>query len=161
MKSKNPEHIEHKLADELLGKSPNPKLKSSILDVLNNFTLEEHFDIKNPPLINKYTSLDIWLKGTAHINLPQDAENIFLLPIREKGKIFQFVGYVRDTIPDEEHDDMTESFFILEGTCTLMIDHEAYHFGAGDYFELPVNSVHSVKVTSDMPLKAVLQRVMI
>ena len=83
------------------------------------------------------------------------------MPIREDGKIFQYVGYVRDTIPDEDHDDMNESFFILDGTCTLMIDHEAYHFGAGDYFELPLHSTHNVTVTSKQPLKAVLQRIMI
>ncbi|MEP7322768.1 MAG: cupin domain-containing protein [Saprospiraceae bacterium] len=161
MKSKDPAEDELKLANELIGKPLNPKLKSNIMDVLNNFSLEEHFDLTNPPLINKYSSLDAWLKGTAHISLPQNAENIFLLPIREKDKIVQFVGYVRDTIPDEDHDDMTESFFILEGTCTLMINHEAHRFAAGDYFELPLNTVHSVKVTSDQPLKAVLQRNMI
>lgn len=161
MKSKDKEKHELQLAQKILGKTPEAAFKGRVIDVLNNLNLEEHFDIHHPPLINKYTSLEAWAKGTDHFVMPNDADNIYLQPIREDGKVFQYVGYVRHDIPDEDHDDMHESFFILEGTCTLMIDHKEFQFGAGDYFELPLHSTHSVRVTSTQPLKAVLQRIML
>ena len=67
------------------------------------------------------------------------------------------LAWATDIVPDEEHLDLKESFLILEGTCTFKTESFSKNYSVGDYVEVP-DCHHSVIVTSQMPLKAVIQR---
>ena len=69
------------------------------------------------------------------------------------------VIWIGQMAPDETHDDEHEKFLILEGTCDITVGNDVHHLKAGDYFAIPLHKTHMVKVTSDVPCKAILQRI--
>jgi mannose-6-phosphate isomerase-like protein (cupin superfamily) len=69
--------------------------------------------------------------------------------------------WLRYGAPDETHTDEFEHFLILEGTCDITVGTEVRSFQPGDYFAIPLHINHTVRVTSSMPCKAVLQRVFV
>jgi mannose-6-phosphate isomerase-like protein (cupin superfamily) len=149
------------LANEIFGKKPRPELKNHIMKTLENLSLEAEFDLKNPPLITKYSDFLAWQQATKHIVPPENLEDEFFHPLRLDKKLWQFVGFVKKQIPEEDHDDMLESFLILEGTCRCKIGDGFYDFKAGDYIEIPLHDHHNLEVTSEKPVKAILQRIIL
>ena len=69
------------------------------------------------------------------------------------------IVWIKDATPYEVHKDLHEKFFIIEGTCDIITDEGTHHLKPGDYYSLPLNLGHVVKVTSKTPCKVILQRV--
>jgi mannose-6-phosphate isomerase-like protein (cupin superfamily) len=61
--------------------------------------------------------------------------------------------------PAEIHHDEYERFLIVEGTCDITIEKKVHHLKSGDFLAIPLFANHTVKVTSNIPCKAILQRV--
>jgi mannose-6-phosphate isomerase-like protein (cupin superfamily) len=59
-------------------------------------------------------------------------------------------------VPEEEHDNYLESFFILKGRCECTIGENFYKLGAGDFIEIPLNTPHNIKLSTPVVV-AVLQ----
>lgn len=60
---------------------------------------------------------------------------------------------------EEVHVDVVERFLILEGTCDVRVGDKIMSLVAGDVITIPLYVVHSVRVTSVVPCKALIQRV--
>ncbi len=69
------------------------------------------------------------------------------------------IVWIKTMAPHEVHDDQFEKFLILEGACDIIIGEEKHSLKAGDYFSIPLHAVHHLVVTSDIPCKAILQRI--
>ena len=69
------------------------------------------------------------------------------------------VVWIEQMAPQEVHDDEYEKFLIIEGTCDITIEDEVHHLKSGDYLAIPLHKNHTVKVTSTIRCKAILQRV--
>ena len=63
--------------------------------------------------------------------------------------------------PTETHTDCVERFLILEGTCEVTIGKDVHVMVPGNVITIPMFTDHSVLVTSPIPCKAILQRVMV
>lgn len=69
------------------------------------------------------------------------------------------IVWIKDIEISEVHQREIEKFLILEGTCTINIEDEVHNLVAGDFIVIPVNKRHSVRITSKIPCKALVQRV--
>lgn len=138
---------------------PNDKLKSRILGALSKLGEAPAFDLNQLPLINPYSDSDQWQRTVATIRPPRDFRNLCYHPLREKDGIAQFLLWVKQEIRAEEHHGERESFLILEGECECQIGDETIRLLAGDYVEIPLAVVHTVRVLSPTPVKAIVQRI--
>ncbi|PBQ33500.1 hypothetical protein CNR22_17530 [Sphingobacteriaceae bacterium] len=113
-----------------------------------------------PELSEKSTAEDFseWLMRK-DLDLSESTEDIELKIIgHEVSKMTAIVRLVTST-PYEIHDKEIEKFLILEGSCDIVTDQKTYSLVAGDYYAVPLNLGHIVKVTSDKPCLIILQRV--
>ena len=69
------------------------------------------------------------------------------------------IVWIRNMAPHEVHDDEFEKFLILEGTCDITIGDKVHKMASGDSLSIPLHIDHFVTVTSDIPCKAILQRI--
>lgn len=114
-----------------------------------------------PPLLHAASSPDeyaSWLNRPDMVR-PEDADPIFLKLIGANAQATTAILWLSEGAPGETHEDEHERFLILEGTCDIVVGGTTNKLKAGDYFEIPLHTVHNVKVTSDYPCKIILQRV--
>ena len=133
-------------------------MKQRIWDVINNMTTEEQKDINNLPLINKYADHNNWIKIAGHLVPDVLDEDTSTTLLRATDKVTQLV--IKSVIghPEEIHNDIHESFLILEGECVCQIGDEFIEMKAGGYIEIPLYTKHNVKVLSPY-IVAVVQRI--
>ncbi|MBA9078765.1 MULTISPECIES: cupin domain-containing protein [Rufibacter] len=99
-----------------------------------------------------------WLQRP-DMTLPDDAEDIFAKIIGYTPKATTAIVWVKDMTDFEVHHEEYERFLILEGTCDMVAGEDIHQLAAGDFFAVPLHTPHMIKVTSQVPCKAVLQRI--
>lgn len=140
--------------------TPSRGLKSRIMMDLSRLSAQETYNLTDLPLLNAYADVDIWQRTVATIQPPADHQrNLFTHVLRQDESVTQFLVWIRREIRPEDHHDEHESFLILEGTCTCSIGGEQVDLGPGDYLAVPLDLEHTVRVTSDIPVKTIIQRV--
>ncbi|MGY4385071.1 mannose-6-phosphate isomerase-like protein (cupin superfamily) [Pedobacter sp. UYP24] len=90
---------------------------------------------------------------------PADFEDVFAKVMSYTPEAISAIVWVRSMAPQEVHDHEYERFLILEGSCDIYVEQEAFSLIAGDYFQIPLHKKHHVQVTSKFPCKVILQRV--
>lgn len=83
------------------------------------------------------------------------------IPLDESDDRQTALVWLEQAEPTEIHTDCVERFLILEGTCDVTIGNELHAMIPGNVITIPMFTEHSVRVTSTMPCKAILQRVMV
>ncbi|MBL7912715.1 MAG: cupin domain-containing protein [Bacteroidia bacterium] len=114
-----------------------------------------------PPILNdnsKISDFAQWL-NRQDMATPEDAEDIEIKIIGHQKNAMTAIVWIKDATPYEVHDHEYEKFLILEGACDIITDNKIYHMVAGDYFAVPLHMGHTVKVTSKIPCKVILQRI--
>lgn len=114
-----------------------------------------------PPILNdnsKISDFAEWLNRKDMVT-PEEAEDIEIKIIGHQPKAMTAIVWIKDATPYEVHDHEYEKFLILEGTCDIITDNKIYAMAAGDYFAVPLHMGHTVKVTSKIPCKVILQRI--
>jgi mannose-6-phosphate isomerase-like protein (cupin superfamily) len=134
---------------------PSPRLKQSILAALG-FTGEEKLDIVNLPLTGKSSSHTAWLNTIAHLLPAKPYEDFFASLLRQDIHIAQTLVVTRMDVPEEIHEEVAESFFILHGQCACTVGHETFILNAGDHLEIPLHINHDIKILSPYVI-AILQ----
>ncbi|QIP12180.1 cupin domain-containing protein [Spirosoma aureum] len=138
--------------------TPSPVLKSRVMMTLSQLGEAPTFDLNNLPLINAFSDADQWQRTVEAIQPPETYRNIFGHVLRQDQEAEQFLVWVRHTINPEDHHDEQESFLILEGRCECSIGGELVQLSAGDYLSVPLDLEHTVRVISETPVKAIIQR---
>jgi mannose-6-phosphate isomerase-like protein (cupin superfamily) len=113
------------------------------------------------PVMNAQTTASDfaeWINRNDFQN-PENVDDIHVKLIAATPQATTAIVWIRYMAPDEVHHDEHEKFFILEGTCNIIVDEKIHSLKAGDYFEIPLHSDHRVEVTSATPCKVILQRV--
>jgi mannose-6-phosphate isomerase-like protein (cupin superfamily) len=127
---------------------PPAGTKGKILASLGFTETETLPDITQMPATDKSTDLQTWLDAAAHL-IPENPTKPFTFHKLRKDEHFQQTLIIATThVPEEEHDNYLESFFILKGYCECTIGDELFHLGPGDFLEIPLNTKHNVKITS-------------
>ncbi|WP_338872584.1 cupin domain-containing protein [Spirosoma sp. SC4-14] len=148
--------LAHYSADEPV--MPRTGLKNRVMVALSQLGEAPAFDLDNLPLINALSDADQWQRSVATIEPPADFGNVFGHVLRQNEGVEQFLVWVRHSINPEDHHDERESFLILEGRCECSIGGERIQLSAGDYLDVPLDLEHTVRVISNTPVKAIIQR---
>ncbi|MFM9947649.1 MAG: cupin domain-containing protein [Saprospiraceae bacterium] len=142
---------------------PGPHLKASLFQLINHLETEQIIDLKAPPFIHRHSDAEVWNKAIEGLtpNIEEDSAKYHFL--QERPEFQLAVVWLEDQLHEEGHDsnDFLESFLILEGTCECNIGGKIIHLQAGDYFEIPPLTQHTIRNTSVHPqpfVKALVQR---
>ena len=138
---------------------PDLSLKDKIFQSIFDGNKDEADRLSYHHFINPHSDLSFWKDQVAHIEDPGKRSNIHLHPIKNEGKTEQFIAWVKSEVDDEVHEDMIESFLILEGTCCCHLNDQKFDLKPGDFLEIPLYTRHSLCVSSKENVKAILQRI--
>ena len=114
-----------------------------------------------PPVLSEITraaDFEQWL-SRKDMALPEDFEGIYAKIIGYTPEATTAIVWIKDMAPQEVHHDEHEKFFILEGSCHIIVEENIHALAPGDYFAIPLHKNHLVKVTSNIPCKVILQRI--
>ncbi len=137
---------------------PPPGVKQRILDAAESHA---HERAMRPPVIHAAsTAADFapWT-DTPEMVRPVDAEDVFFIPFADNADGLSALVWLVSGSPEETHTDRIEKFLIVEGSCQIAYRHEVHALEAGDVFSIPLHTPHTVKVTSTVPCKIILQRI--
>lgn len=126
---------------------PQQGLREKVLTVLDYLAKEKNLDLTDLPAINKYSDAQAWYSALSHL-LPDEKKGLFFLPICiNPAYSLLLISSARD-IPEEVHDNLTESFIVLEGECECHIGGHLLVARKGDYIEVPKQIHHSIRLLS-------------
>lgn len=125
--------------------APKASLKQQIS---NTIAINEVITLENLPPTDRYSDYQAWLKAVEHLIPSQPFEDFFAYPLHHSNKIEQTLVVTKFGVPKETHEDVIESFFILEGSCVCKVGPHTYSLNAGDFLEIPLHEEHDVTLTS-------------
>ena len=82
-------------------------------------------------------------------------ENIYVHKMDGDELTTQFMIWVKDTVATHKHEKHSETVYILEGAGRFFFNDSVAFVKAGDFIFIPKNTWHSVKVTSQTPMKVI------
>lgn len=135
--------------------TPNTDLKHRILGALG-FPTEEILDINHLPPTDKYADYNQWLKAVEHLIPTEPFEDFFMHVLQQDEQIAQMLVVTKLDVPEEIHEEVAESFFILKGQCACKVGDEVFILNAGDYLDIPLHLEHDIKILSPYVI-AILQ----
>ena len=139
--------------------APKPLLKERIWATLENINLEKQMDLNKLPLLNKYFNPEAWAEAVKPLLPNTIGKETFMHVLTQTESVMQVLVMSGIDIPDEVHDDVIESFIILEGECECYIgNNKVVKLRAGEFIEIPMHEHHDVKIVSSYVV-GVMQRV--
>jgi len=140
---------------------PDPITKPMLMAFLNyTERLKGGEKITFPPELNEHTKIEDykeWLDRSDLQETTYDAVHGHIIGHTENRTTL--IIWLRYGAAEEIHTDEYENFFIVEGTCDIVLDDKEVHaLKAGDYFAVPLHVSHRVEVTSTIPCKIILER---
>jgi len=82
-----------------------------------------------------------------------DFENIFVEKVADDVNQTTFIIWVKKEVALHMHAGHTENVYILEGKGEFTLGEEKFVVQKGDYFNIPQNTPHGLKVLSSSPIK--------
>ncbi len=137
--------------------TPPPHLEHTVSALIDNLEKESRMDAKDLPLINRFSDNGKWKELIPHPFPTTISDERYCKILTHTSKVTQMLVISTTDFEDEIHDDLHESFLILEGYCDCTVENETLQMKAGDYMEIPLYAHHDVKIQSPYVV-AILQR---
>lgn len=111
-----------------------------------------------------YTALFIFVANLSfsqeitNVNELQHTEaydNIQIKKLDTDSNSTSFVIWINKSVKSHKHERHSEVLYVIEGEGEMTIDKKTSSIKAGDYFRIPKNTYHSLKVTSKEPVKVI------
>jgi mannose-6-phosphate isomerase-like protein (cupin superfamily) len=87
------------------------------------------------------------------IKAPVSYDNIFSKPIASDSLSSSFVIFIKKEVKKHRHANHSENVYILDGEGEMLLGERTFKVKKGDLIFVPQNTVHSLKVTSAIPVK--------
>lgn len=134
---------------------PSPLVKQKVLSALG-FNETGALNINELPVISQSADPAPWVKVFALLIPDEPSEDFVSHAIRDDEQVQQMLVVTKTNVPEEQHGDFLESFFILQGRCECTIGGNYYALGPGDFIEIPLHTKHDIKLVTPH-VTAVLQ----
>ena len=140
----------------------NPGIKSMLMAVIDyTERLKSGEEPASLPLLNENSKIEDYAPWLNREDMVYDAD--FGYPyaklIGYEHTAMTAIVWMAGEIPYEVHDKEYEKFLVVEGSCDIITAEKVISLKKGDFVSLPLYLGHSVKITSDIPCKVVLQRI--
>lgn len=119
---------------------------------------------KNPtflPLMNNADNNIDWANFifTNSLNPTKEFEgNMEMQPLPSTIEIENAAVWIKGEFAEEVHHHENEFIYVVQGSCNMKLDGFEKEYNAGDMIFIPPFVTHSAKVTSKMPMFALVQR---
>jgi mannose-6-phosphate isomerase-like protein (cupin superfamily) len=87
------------------------------------------------------------------IKAPPNYDNIYSRTIASDSLSSSFVIFIKKEVKKHKHATHTENVYILDGEGEMLLGDKTFKVKKGDIIFIPMNTVHSLKVTSSIPVK--------
>lgn len=87
------------------------------------------------------------------IKAPMTYENVFSIPVVSDSLSSSFVIFIKKEVKKHKHVSHTEHVYILEGEGEMFLGDKIIKVKKGDMIFIPMNTPHSLKTTSAIPVK--------
>lgn len=146
--------------------APHKTLKPFVMATLNFVArMEAGEQPSNPPLINTTTTIadfEPWLSRPDLQFKPELFDDMYAYIIGHNAEAISAIVWIApETLVAETHHNELEQFFILEGSCCISFNNTDHHLQPGDMIAIPLHVEHTVRITSAVPCKIILQRMSI
>lgn len=88
-----------------------------------------------------------------NIQPEMEFENILVKKIETDSNSTSFVIWIKKGVKSHKHETHSEIISVIEGEGVMTINKKSFDIKAGDYFRIPENTFHSLKVTSNNSMK--------
>ncbi len=85
----------------------------------------------------------------------KEYDNIYVHKLDTDKNKSSVVIWIKKGVKAHKHEYHSETLYVLAGTGTMHVGDDSYSIKEGDYINVPENTVHSVLVTSEIPLKVI------
>ena len=85
----------------------------------------------------------------------KEYDNIYVHKLDTDKNKSSVVIWIKKRVKAHKHEYHSETLYVLAGTGTMHVGDDSYSIKEGDYINVPENTVHSVLVTSEIPLKVI------
>lgn len=89
------------------------------------------------------------------VKAPADYENIYLRKLYSDSLVTSFVIYVKKEVKAHKHVSHSEHVYVLEGNGEMKVGDKKFPIKRGDVIFIPKGTVHSLTVSSKMPVKVI------
>jgi len=137
---------------------PPAGLKEQIWQTILATDHDQNIDLSNPPVINRFSDHTQWLKAVAPFIPAETSKERFSKVLYSSPDLLQILIVTQTDIEAELHDNLRESFIILEGECECYIGNKVIRLQAGGFTDIPLHITHDVKLVS-RSVTAILQRI--
>jgi len=93
------------------------------------------------------------LQSLDTIKAPINYDGIYSRMVASDSLSSSFVIFIKKEVKKHRHISHTENVFILEGEGEMLLGDKTFKVKKGDMIFIPINTVHSLKVTTSIPLK--------
>jgi quercetin dioxygenase-like cupin family protein len=80
-------------------------------------------------------------------------DNILVQKLNDDDRQSTFVIWIKEGVRLHKHEYHTENIYVISGKGEMRIGEETFEVKKGDYFRIPQNTPHGLKVTSSKPMK--------
>ncbi|MDT8412009.1 MAG: cupin domain-containing protein [Vicingaceae bacterium] len=80
-------------------------------------------------------------------------ENIHVVSIYENEHASYYLIWIKQSVTSHKHIEHTESITVIDGTGIMTIGEQQFEIKKGDFFIIPKGTFHSLKVSSETPVK--------
>ena len=137
---------------------PPASLKEQIWQTILASDNDQNIDLSNPPVINRFSDHTQWLNAVAPFIPGKISEERYSKVLYASPTMLQILIVTQTDIEPELHDNLRESFIILEGECECYIGNKVIRLQAGGFTDIPLHTTHDVKLISHS-VTAILQRI--
>ncbi len=142
---------------------PSPVIKPLLMATIDYSERVKRGElISFPPVLHENSKAEDYAQWLNRPDLDfsgSEQDNLFAKFIAYTPEIFTAIVWIKQETPREIHHHEHERFLIIEGSCDILVGNKSNHLVPGDYFEIPLHEYHSIKVTSHISCKAILQRI--
>ncbi len=83
----------------------------------------------------------------------KEYENILIKKLDTDSNSTSFVIWIKKGVKSHKHEFHSEIISVIEGSGVMTINKKSFDIKPGDYFRIPENTFHSLKVNSKKPMK--------
>lgn len=93
------------------------------------------------------------LQSLDTIKAPVNYDGIYSRMVASDSLSSSFVIFIKKEVKKHKHVSHTENVYILDGEGEMILGDKSFKVKKGDMIFIPMNTVHSLKVTSSIPVK--------